>query len=129
MRRLLAQVAGIEALRQGVEVVLIDRSHQSLDQGRRAELRPCLHRVLLRSRRPRRASALPLIERIAVPTLILTARDDPFIAAEPFAEFSPPPGVEVHVARHGGHLGFLGWDGAGGIRWGERRVVEWVLRP
>ncbi len=77
----------------------------------------------------RRASALPLIERIAVPTLILTARDDPFIAAEPFAEFSPPPGVEVHVARHGGHLGFLGWDGAGGIRWGERRVVEWVLRP
>src|SRR5262249_35064204 len=32
----------------------------------------------------RRASSLPLIPHIPVPTLILTARDDPFIAVEPF---------------------------------------------
>ncbi len=74
----------------------------------------------------RRASSQPLIPRIQVPTLVLTARDDPFIAAEPFEEVKPPGHVEVRVVKHGGHLGFLGWDGAGGIRWAERRIIDWV---
>jgi predicted alpha/beta-fold hydrolase len=76
----------------------------------------------------RRASALTLIPRITVPTLILTARDDPFVAVEPFEELTPPAGVEVHVLPWGGHIGFLGWDGAGGIRWGERRIIDWLLQ-
>jgi predicted alpha/beta-fold hydrolase len=74
----------------------------------------------------RRASALPLLPRIAVPTLILTARDDPFIAAEPFESVAPPPHVRVCIADRGGHVGFLGADGAGGIRWAERRVADWL---
>jgi predicted alpha/beta-fold hydrolase len=76
----------------------------------------------------RRASALALVPRIPVPTLILTARDDPFIAVEPFEELVVPPHVEVRILDKGGHLGFLGRDGAGGIRWYERRVAEWVVR-
>jgi predicted alpha/beta-fold hydrolase len=76
-----------------------------------------------------RASSLPLVGRIPAPTLILTARDDPFIAAEPFEALQPPPNVTVHILPHGGHLGFLGFDGAGGIRWAERRVVDWLLQP
>src|SRR5919108_3806613 len=43
----------------------------------------------------RRASAAPLVPRIAVPTLILTARDDPFIAVEPFEGLRPPAHVRV----------------------------------
>lgn len=74
------------------------------------------------------ASSLPLIAQIAVPTLILTARDDPFIAVEPFEALQAPGHVTVRIVRHGGHLGFLGWDGAGGIRWAERRVLEWVTQ-
>jgi predicted alpha/beta-fold hydrolase len=76
----------------------------------------------------RRASALPFIPPIKVPTLILTARDDPFIAVKPFLELAPPAHVEVQVLERGGHLGFLGPDGAGGIRWAERRVAQWVAR-
>jgi predicted alpha/beta-fold hydrolase len=76
-----------------------------------------------------RASSLPLLGRIPVPTWILTARDDPFIAVEPFEALRVPAHVEVHIAPHGGHLGFVGWDGAGGVRWAERRVVDWLLRP
>jgi predicted alpha/beta-fold hydrolase len=76
-----------------------------------------------------RASVLPLLHRIEVPTLVLTARDDPFIAVEPFEEAAFSPAVEVHILQHGGHLGYVGWDGAGGIRWGERRMVEWLLSP
>jgi predicted alpha/beta-fold hydrolase len=77
----------------------------------------------------RRASALPLIPRITLPTLILTARDDPFIAVEPFEGLEAPANVTVRVLPHGGHMGFLGWDGAGGIRWAERRLIDWVLQP
>ncbi len=76
----------------------------------------------------RRASALPLLANIAVPTLILTARDDPFIAVEPFDTLTGPEHIQVRILPRGGHVGFLGWDGAGGVHWAERRIVEWVLR-
>jgi len=75
-----------------------------------------------------RASALHVLENVRVPSFILTARDDPFIAVEPFESLAMPPNMEVHIAAHGGHLGFLGNDGAGGFRWAERRVADWVLR-
>ena len=75
----------------------------------------------------RQSSCAALIPQIAVPTLILTARDDPFIAVEPFEHLKVPPHILVHLVPHGGHIGFLGWDGAGGIRWAERRMVEWIL--
>ena len=41
----------------------------------------------------RRSSSAPFISRIEIPTLILTARDDPFIAVEPFEELTPFAGV------------------------------------
>jgi len=75
----------------------------------------------------RRASAGPLLSRITVPSLILSARDDPFIAAEPFESLAGSSAVRVELIPRGGHLGFLGRDGAGGFRWGERRVVDWAL--
>jgi predicted alpha/beta-fold hydrolase len=74
------------------------------------------------------ASSLPFIPRIAAPCLILTARDDPFIAVEPFETLQVPPHIEVRIVQRGGHLGFLGWNGMNGIRWAEHRVAEWVLR-
>lgn len=74
------------------------------------------------------AASLPLIPKIETATLILAARDDPFIAAEPFERLSLPGHIEMRMVPHGGHLGFLGWDGAGGIRWAEQRIVEWLCR-
>lgn len=77
----------------------------------------------------RTASCAALIPNIQLPALILTARDDPFIAVEPFEELKVPSNVMVRIVNHGGHIGFLGWDGFGGIRWAERRIVEWILEP
>jgi predicted alpha/beta-fold hydrolase len=74
----------------------------------------------------RRSSSAPLLPRIHVPTLILTARDDPFIAVEPFEAAKTPSHVTIKIVRHGGHLGFLGRDGAGGVRWAEHYLTEWV---
>src|SRR5262249_29946575 len=76
----------------------------------------------------RRASSFPLVPRIGVPALILTPRVDPFIAVEPFEELRAPSHIEVQISRHGGHLGFIGWDHTGSVRWAERRVVDWVIQ-
>jgi uncharacterized protein len=75
----------------------------------------------------RQASCAALLANIQLPTLILAARDDPFIAVEPFEELKLPSNIRVRIVAHGGHIGFLGWDGFGGFRWAERRMVEWVL--
>jgi uncharacterized protein len=75
----------------------------------------------------RQASSLPYIGQIAQPTLIVTARDDPFIAVGPFETLNAPTNVQVEIQEHGGHLGFLGRDGSGGVRWAERRIVAWLF--
>jgi uncharacterized protein len=74
------------------------------------------------------ASALPWIPSIRAPTYILTARDDPFVAVESFETLPPTAAVEVHIAAQGGHLGFLGADGAGGIRWAETQMLAWLTK-
>jgi predicted alpha/beta-fold hydrolase len=74
-----------------------------------------------------RASAAPLVPRIGVPAFLLTAKDDPFVAWEPYAELPRRDGQEIVIAPQGGHLGFLGRDGRGGIRWAETQVVEWLI--
>jgi predicted alpha/beta-fold hydrolase len=73
-----------------------------------------------------RASAAPFVPNIRVPTLILAARDDPFVAFEPIEQLSCPANVTVRLTDHGGHVGFLGADGAGGWCWGEQAVAAWL---
>jgi predicted alpha/beta-fold hydrolase len=74
-----------------------------------------------------RASSLPLIQHIRIPTLIIHAQDDPFI---PFESFQHPslttnPHVILLAPEHGGHLGFVAADTTGEDRfWSENRVVE-----
>jgi predicted alpha/beta-fold hydrolase len=74
-----------------------------------------------------RASALPWIAKIRVPTFLLTARDDPFIAVESYEAIERAPHLDIRISPHGGHLGFLGPDGQGGFRWAERQVADWLL--
>ncbi len=76
-----------------------------------------------------RASAAPVIERIALPTLIVHALDDPFITITPEsrAKILGNPRIRFLETRHGGHCGFLaaaqdGFDG----RWAERKIVEFL---
>lgn len=76
----------------------------------------------------RRSSSGPLVPAITVPTLIMTSRDDPFVAVEPFEELPSMPNVEVRIVDRGGHLGFIGPDGRGRFRWAEPRLAEWIIR-
>jgi hypothetical protein len=78
-----------------------------------------------------RASALRVADRIRVPTLVLTAEDDPFVPVDPFRDpaLAANPAVTVAVTVHGGHCAFVeraqgGYDGY----WAEREIVRFVAR-
>ena len=75
----------------------------------------------------KRASARQFLPRIAIPTLILNARNDPFLTADslPYPEAEANPSVFLEVPDSGGHVGFL--DFAHGVQpWSERRVAEFI---
>jgi predicted alpha/beta-fold hydrolase len=73
-----------------------------------------------------RAGALPLIEKIEVPALLFTSRDDPFIFVRTFEELPARANLSVRIVERGGHLGYLGFSRDGGIRWAEPQVARWI---
>ena len=44
---------------------------------------------------------------LAIPATILTARDDPVIPVGAFEQLQLPPNIELDIAEHGGHCGFI----------------------
>ncbi|MEZ6014787.1 MAG: hypothetical protein R3F49_06725 [Planctomycetota bacterium] len=71
-----------------------------------------------------RCSARPWLTSIEVPTVILTSLDDPLIDWRDAAEAQRSPAVDVHVAAHGGHMGYLARERAHS---GSRRWLEEAL--
>lgn len=61
-------------------------------------------------------SAQPHLSKITVPTVILMAKDDPFIPWQDAAEANPSPMVHLHLETSGGHMGYLSRD-LPGHRW------------
>ena len=75
------------------------------------------------------SSARQFLPAIRVPTLLLNARDDPFLGVEsfPVAEAESNPCLFLETPRHGGHVGFLDFRERNPI-WSERRTVEFLER-
>lgn len=77
-----------------------------------------------------RASASKVVDRIAVPTFIVHAEDDPFIRIVPATreKLLRNPHITYVETEHGGHCAFLaeanGYDG----RWAERQAIAFLQR-
>lgn len=72
-----------------------------------------------------RASSKPWLRRIAIPTLVLNARNDPFVPADSLptaAETSAD--VLLEQPAGGGHAGFLSPPFPGHLGWLPRRLVQ-----
>ena len=76
-----------------------------------------------------RASAMRVIGNISIPTLIITAADDPFVPPGPFTEPAVTRNRNITLAMtpHGGHCGFVeesraGYDGY----WAEREIMSFL---
>ncbi len=72
----------------------------------------------------RQSSAIGYLNRISIPTLLLNAKDDPFLSREsfPYVEASKNPCFYLEAPRSGGHLGFLDAQGF----WIERRIPQFL---
>ena len=79
-----------------------------------------------------RAAAARVLDRIAVPTLILHALDDPFVRLTPETRASilANPNITLLETEHGGHCAFLarpdrdsGYDGY----WAEHTLLRFLL--
>jgi len=79
-----------------------------------------------------RAAAARVLERIAVPTLILHALDDPFVrlTTETREKIKANPNITLIESKHGGHCAFLaqpdassGYDGY----WAEHTLLRFLL--
>lgn len=72
-----------------------------------------------------RASSLESLPLIRVPTLLVNAKDDPFLSPScyPYDAAAVSDWLFLETPKHGGHVGFVSskepW-------WVERRVIEWM---
>ena len=75
-----------------------------------------------------RASSGPWLERIRVPTLLLNARNDPFLPEPDLlaAARKTPQCLVLEFPRSGGHAGFLAGPFPGHHAWLPRRLLEFL---
>jgi predicted alpha/beta-fold hydrolase len=75
-----------------------------------------------------RSAAANVVDRIAVPTLILHAANDPFIRILPETrqKILSNPNITFVETEDGGHCSFLAKPDGDDGRWAERRVVEFL---
>ena len=76
----------------------------------------------------RKASSAPLLRKIQIPGLILTADDDSVVPVEIFHNNPRSSSIELEVTQGGGHLGFIAPRSlVEDRRWGDQRVVHWIV--
>jgi predicted alpha/beta-fold hydrolase len=76
-----------------------------------------------------RAGARHVLSEIAVPTLIITAQDDPFIPASMFETpgITHNHNITLAMLPKGGHCGFFQKRRSGEDRfWAENRIIDWL---
>jgi uncharacterized protein len=76
-----------------------------------------------------RAASARVLDRIAVPTLVLRALDDPFIrlTAETKVTIEANPRITLVETKHGGHCAFLAGGQGQELRWAEANVMRYLL--
>ncbi|MFJ2976929.1 hydrolase [Kluyvera sp. NPDC087067] len=76
----------------------------------------------------RQCSAMPTLSKITKPTLIIHAKDDPFMDHHSIpAQEELPDNVEYQLTEHGGHVGFIGGTLRHPEMWLEKRIPAWLM--
>lgn len=77
----------------------------------------------------RRASAKPWLGQVAVPLLLLNARNDPFVPAASLpTRAQVSPAVQLWQPRHGGHVGFSSGAWPAHVLAMPRAVTAWLAQ-
>jgi uncharacterized protein len=74
-----------------------------------------------------RATTRPLLPEITVPTLVLNARNDPFLPGTVLpGRHEVSAAIELDQPQHGGHVGFMTGPFPGRIDWLSQRVFNYL---
>lgn len=75
------------------------------------------------------SSSIKVVANITIPTLIVNAKNDPFLSAECYPEslLKGHAFVTFESPEHGGHVGFAQFD-KNGLYWSEERALEFLSR-
>ncbi len=71
-------------------------------------------------------SALPHLKNISIPTVMLSALDDPFVVGADYEKAEISPLVHLHLEKHGGHMGYLSKQGFGFYRWMDHAIESYL---
>ena len=76
-----------------------------------------------------KCSSAQFISKITIPTLIVNAQDDPFLAdgCYPLEKARQSKHVYLEMPKHGGHVGFVAFN-SDGLYWSEKRVFEFLTK-
>ncbi len=72
-----------------------------------------------------RCSAIGFLNSISVPTLIINAKNDPFLSKECFPAKIENKYVKLETPSHGGHVGFTQLN-KNGLYWSEERSLDFI---
>jgi uncharacterized protein len=72
-----------------------------------------------------RNSSLPYLPKISCPTLILNAKNDPFLSPQCYPEGIANLAIKTLYPAHGGHVGFTMFN-KNGLYWSEIQAVDFV---
>ncbi|WP_348264805.1 alpha/beta fold hydrolase [Telmatobacter sp. DSM 110680] len=77
-----------------------------------------------------RAASARVVDKIAVPTLIIRAEDDPFVRFTPEtrSRLIANPNILLVETQHGGHCAYLSRDRGDDIHWAEANVVRYLMK-
>ena len=72
-------------------------------------------------------SCRPVLKNVSVPTLLINARNDPFLAEPcfPIAEAGANPRLHLEMPASGGHVGFITFNHQGEY-WSESRAISFL---
>ena len=72
------------------------------------------------------AGAKRVVDQVRVPTLMITAEDDPFVPYVMFlaARVERNPAIRFVAPRHGGHCAFISRESGAERFWAEQRIVD-----
>jgi uncharacterized protein len=75
----------------------------------------------------RQCSCRPTLKNISIPTLLINARNDPFLAEAcyPIAEAEANPNLHLEMPASGGHVGFITFNQQGEY-WSESRALAFL---
>lgn len=77
----------------------------------------------------RSTSSTPYLQNIAIPTILINAKDDTFLSQKCFPEevAQNHPYFHLETTKHGGHVGFVSFNKDGSY-WSERRALAFISR-